>query len=101
MLFVIIIVLLATTFYLLNLKRKKDEVWTDIFKNIENIKYIGQRGGYNIFELKTIRYNFDILYRSGYLLKSEEDLKILNKDTGKFLKISKNSWNITPYLKLR
>jgi len=99
MLFVIIIVLLLVTiFYLLNLKRKNDEVWTDIFKNIKNIKYIGRKGDYNIFELKTIRYNFDILYHSSYL-KSGEDLKVLNKDTGKFLKISKNSWNIIPYLK--
>ncbi len=97
MLFVIIIVLLlATTFYLLNLKRKNDKVWTEIFKNIENIKYIGRKGDYNIFELKTIRYNLNILYKPSY---TTPDLKVLDKDTGKFLKISKNSWNITPYLK--
>ena len=97
MLFVIIVLLfLVIIFYVLNLKRKNDEVWTDIFKNIKNIKYIGRKGDYNIFELKTIRYNFDILYSPSYV---KPDLKVLNKDTGKFLKISKNSWNITPYLK--
>lgn len=97
MLFVIIIVLLlATIFYLLNLKRKNDELWTDIFKNIENIKHIGQKGGYNIFELKTIKHNLNILYYSSY---TRPDLKVLDKDSGKFIKISKKSWNITPYLK--
>ena len=97
MLFVIIIVLLlATIFYLLNLKRKNDEVWIDIFKNIKDIKKIGQNGGYYIFELKTIRHNFDILYHPSYVTP---DLKILDKDSGKFIKISKNSWNIIPYLK--
>ena len=97
MLFVIIIVLLlATIFYLLNLKRKNDELWTDIFKNIENIKHIGQNDGYNIFELKTIKYNLNILYYKSY---TTPDLKVLDKDSGKFIKISKNSWNITPYLK--
>ena len=97
MLFVIIVLLfLVIIFYVLNLKRKNDKVWTEIFKNIENIKYKGQKGGYNIFELKTIRYNLDILYRPSCVTP---DLKVLNKDTGKFLKISKNSWNIIPYLK--
>ena len=97
MLFVIIVLLfLVIIFYLLNIKRKNDEVWTDIFKNVKNIKYKGQKGGYNIFELKTIRYNLDILYRPSYV---KPDLKVLNKDTGEFIKVSKNSWNIIPYLK--
>jgi len=38
----------------------------------------------------------NILYKPSYMTP---DLKVLDKDTGKFLKISKNSWNITPYLK--
>ena len=100
MLFVIIILLLLSIifyiFYVLHLKRKNDKLWIDIFKNIKDIKKIGQNGGYYIFELKTIRHNFDILYHPSCVTP---DLKILDKDSGRFIKISKNSWNIIPYLK--
>lgn len=97
MLFVIIVLLfLVIIFYLLHLKRKSDEVWNEIFKNINDIKRIGYNGSYYIYELKTIRHNFDILYSPSFV---KPDLKVLNKDSGKFIKISKKSWNIIPYLK--
>lgn len=97
MLFVIIVLLfLVIIFYLLHLKRKSDEVWNEIFKNTNDIKRIGHNDNYYIYELKTIKYNFNILYRPSCV---NQDLKVLNKDTGKFIKISKNSWNIIPYLK--